>query len=57
VHIFSPDEIHDIVKQADDVGLTLVGDLKLAHAERPVHWERVGVDYTFISLGFRRKAD
>jgi hypothetical protein len=57
VHIFSPDEIRDIVKQADDVGLKLVGDLKLAHAERPVHWERVGVDYTFISLGFRRKAD
>jgi SAM-dependent methyltransferase len=57
VHIFSPDEIRDIVKQADDVGLQLVGDLKLAHAERPVRWERLGVDYTFISLGFRRKAD
>ncbi len=54
VHIFSPDEIRDIVKQADDVGLRLVGELNLAHHERPVHWARVGVDYTFISLGFRK---
>ena len=57
VRIFSPDEIRDIVKQADDVGLRLAGELKLAHAERPVRWERLGIDYTFISLGFRRKAD
>jgi 2-polyprenyl-3-methyl-5-hydroxy-6-metoxy-1,4-benzoquinol methylase len=54
VHIFSPDETREIVKQADDVGLRLVGELKLAHVERPVHWQRLGIDYTFISLGFRK---
>lgn len=57
VRIFSPDEIREIVKRADDVGLRLVGELKLAHAERPVRWKRLGIDYTFVSLGFRRKAD
>ncbi|HXR41518.1 MAG TPA: class I SAM-dependent methyltransferase [Acidothermaceae bacterium] len=54
VHIFSPDEIRTIVKQADDAGLRLIGDLRLDHAERPVHWERVGIDYTFITLGFTK---
>jgi hypothetical protein len=56
VHIFSPDEIRTIVAQADAVGLRLVGDLRLAHAERPVHWPRVGIDYTFLSLAFRKGA-
>lgn len=56
VHIFSPDEIRDIVKQADDEGLRLVGELRLEHAERPVHWKRLGIDYTFVSIGLR-KAD
>ncbi|HEX7107135.1 MAG TPA: class I SAM-dependent methyltransferase [Acidothermaceae bacterium] len=56
VHIFSPDEIRDIAKQADGVGLGLVGDLKLEHRQRPVRWERLGVDYTFVSLGFRKVA-
>lgn len=56
VHIFSPDEIRGIVKQADDVGLKLVGELRLEHAARPVHWKRLGIDYTFVSIGLR-KAD
>lgn len=58
VHIFSPDDIRDLVAAAADVGLELVGDLDapdaLSHAERPVHWERLGLDYTFILLTFRR---
>jgi 2-polyprenyl-3-methyl-5-hydroxy-6-metoxy-1,4-benzoquinol methylase len=57
VHIFSPDEIRDIVKQAGDVRLKLVGELRLDHAERPVHWSRLGIDYTFISLGLRKVDD
>lgn len=54
VHIFSPEEIRAMVAQADEQGLQLVGDLELRHAERPVHWPRVGISYTFLSLGFRR---
>jgi SAM-dependent methyltransferase len=55
VHIFGPDEIRGIVNQADDAGLRLVGDLKLEHQQRPVHWQRVGIDYTFLSLGLRKQ--
>ena len=59
VHIFSPEDIRDLVATAADVGLELVGDLStsdaLSHEERPVHWDRVGLDYTFILLTFRRR--
>ena len=54
VHVFSPDELRAIVADADDAGLSLVGDLRLEHAERPVSWPRVGIHYTFASLGFRK---
>ncbi|MFB9376649.1 glycosyltransferase [Kineococcus gynurae] len=57
VHIFSPAEIRGFVADAAAVGLELVGDLTddvLAHPERPVHWKRTGLDYTFVLLTFRR---
>ena len=59
VRIFSPEDIRGVVAAAEAVGLELVGDLStsdaLAHPERPVHWDRVGLDYTFILLTFRRR--
>lgn len=54
VHIFSPDEIRRFVDIAARHGLELLGELTLEHAERPVHWKRTGLDYTFIRLSFRR---
>lgn len=56
VHIFGPEEIRDLVAEAESLGLDLVGDLgDLSHPECPVHWKRVGLDYTFILLTFRRR--
>jgi SAM-dependent methyltransferase len=55
VHIFGPDEIRGLVDTAAGQGLALVGDLQLEHQERPVHWKRTGLDYTFILLSFRRE--
>jgi len=54
VHIFSPDEIREFVAAAAAAGLQLVGELRLDHPQRPVHWARVGIDYTFLSMGFRK---
>jgi 2-polyprenyl-3-methyl-5-hydroxy-6-metoxy-1,4-benzoquinol methylase len=54
VHIFGPDEIREFVRVAEGCGLILSGELALRHAERPVHWERTGLDYTFIRITFRR---
>jgi SAM-dependent methyltransferase len=59
VRIFGPEDVREIVALADDAGLALVGDLStsdaFAHPERPVHWARVGLDYTFILLTFQRR--
>jgi SAM-dependent methyltransferase len=54
VHIFGPDEIRELVKRAADHGLELVGDLALAHPQRPAHWKRTGLDFTYLRLAFRR---
>jgi glycosyltransferase involved in cell wall biosynthesis len=54
VRIFGPDDMHEFVKTARSHGLSLVGDLRLEHPEKPVHWKRTGLDYTFIRLTFRR---
>ncbi|GAA1250549.1 hypothetical protein GCM10009633_24050 [Janibacter melonis] len=57
VHIFSPEEIRELVATARRHGLELVGELSdelLAHDERPVHWTRVDLDYTFVLLTFRK---
>lgn len=59
VRIFGPADLRKMVAMADDVGLDLVGDLEtpgfFEHAQRPVHWERLGLDYTFVLLTFRRR--
>jgi SAM-dependent methyltransferase len=55
VRIFGPDDIRAFVADAARVGLELVGgEPDFSHAERPVHWKRTGLDYTFILLTFRR---
>jgi SAM-dependent methyltransferase len=54
VHIFGPDEIEELVELAAGVGLRLRGPLRLDNAERPVHWRRLGLDFTFLRLTFDR---
>jgi glycosyltransferase involved in cell wall biosynthesis/SAM-dependent methyltransferase len=58
VKIFSPADLRDLVRIAGAVGLDLVGELSdevLAHPERPVHWKRTGLDYTFVLLTFVKR--
>jgi SAM-dependent methyltransferase len=54
VTIFGPEQIEDLVGLAAEHGLAVRGKPVLAHAERPVHWKRTGLDYTFIRLTFDR---
>lgn len=54
VRIFGPDGIRELVQTAEECGLALRGELRLEHAERPVHWPRTGLDYTFIRLTFHK---
>lgn len=59
VRIFGPADIRALLDAAESSGFELVGDLStsdsLSHEERPVHWTRVDLDYTFILLTFRRR--
>ncbi len=54
VTIFGPEQIRQLVGLAARHGLVLRGEPVFAHAERPVHWPRTGLDYTFIRLTFDR---
>ena len=54
VHIFSPEEMRKLVAQAEASGLRLLGELALEHRERPAHWKRVGLDFTYIRVAFER---
>ena len=58
VHIFSPAQIKDLVANAQHRGLSLLGDLTdLSHDERPVRWRRMGLDFTFILLIFKKSPE
>jgi SAM-dependent methyltransferase len=54
VHIFSPAEIAELVALAGRYGLWLRGEWAPGHEQRPVHWARTGLDYTFVRLTFDR---
>ncbi|WP_300013427.1 class I SAM-dependent methyltransferase [Pseudonocardia sp.] len=54
VRIFSPAGIRELVEIAGTHGLKIRGELTFDHSERPVHWKRTGLDYTFIRLAFDR---
>ena len=54
VHIFSPADVRRLVEEAGARGFTVVGEVGFDHTERPVHWARQGLDYTFTLLTFTR---
>lgn len=54
VRIFGPRDVETMIRQAQAAGLELLGSFTPAHAERPVHWKRQQLDYTFVRLSFVR---
>lgn len=52
VRIFDRDGITGIVESAEQLGFRLVGPLDTTAGDRVVHWERTGLDYTFLVLVF-----
>ena len=56
VHVFSPAEIEELIKHADEAGFDLDGSFSANHPERPVYWKRVGLHFTFVRITFTRRA-
>jgi SAM-dependent methyltransferase len=56
VHVFSPAQIEELIKHADEAGFDLDGSFAPSHPERPVYWKRVGLHFTFVRITFTRRA-
>jgi len=54
VRVFDRAEIETIIAVAKDLGLELISPAVLDCTERPVRWERLGIDFTFLCLAFRK---
>jgi SAM-dependent methyltransferase len=55
VHVFSPAEIEALIKLADEAGFDLDGAFAPEHRERPVHWKRLDLRFTFVRITFTRR--
>src|SRR5450432_398515 len=56
VHVFSPTEIESLIRLAGVAGFDLAGTFAPQHRERPVHWKRLDLRFTFVRLTFTRRA-
>jgi SAM-dependent methyltransferase len=50
IRIFAPADIDRCLERAAGHGLTAAGPVDLGCDERVVHWERFGLDYTFLNF-------
>jgi SAM-dependent methyltransferase len=55
VRILGPSDIRELESTAARHGLVLLGSLELDHSDRPLHWKRTNLDFTFIRLAFVRQ--
>lgn len=54
IHIFHQEEIVRVLRLAQESGLELTGDLQLDCQEKPIRWEKYGLDYTFLTLTLQK---
>jgi SAM-dependent methyltransferase len=54
VHVFDRAEIEHLLPVARAAGFEPTSPVSLDCVERPVHWKRVGIDFTFLLLAFRK---
>lgn len=56
IKIFTGDEMLAMIALAAELGLTLTHPLDLECSERPVHWKRFDLRYTFTCFALRKSA-
>jgi hypothetical protein len=48
VKIFTPEEIHELIRKAKGIGFMPTGEIDYSTGEKAVRWKRLGLDFTFI---------
>jgi SAM-dependent methyltransferase len=56
IKIFTKPEIEAILRLAESVGFERTGEVDLECSERPVQWEKFGLEYSFVIFTLRKKA-
>lgn len=54
IRIFSKPEIESALELAKSVGFVLTGEIDLACQEKPIRWEKFGLEYTFLLFTLRK---
>lgn len=55
VRIFSKREIQAALSLAREIGLHPTGEVDLECAEKPIHWDAYGLEYSFVLFTLRKK--
>lgn len=56
VRVFDRAEMEEILAVAKGLGLEPISPVALDCTARPVHWDRLNIDFTFLCLAFRKKS-
>jgi SAM-dependent methyltransferase len=54
VKVFSREEVQEFIDLARKSGFVLTGDVDFSTEEKAVHWQDVGLDFTFIVLALQK---
>ena len=54
IKIFSRPEIEAMLQLAQSIGFELTGDVDLECGERPIRWEKFGLEYSFVLFTLRK---
>jgi SAM-dependent methyltransferase len=54
IKIFTKPEIEEALNLAKAVGFEMTGPVDLECAEKPIHWEQFGLEYTFVIFTLRK---
>jgi SAM-dependent methyltransferase len=54
VHVFERPEIEALLEAATRHGFRVPAHVNLEAQDKVVHWDRIGIDYTFVALVFEK---
>jgi SAM-dependent methyltransferase len=55
VKVFTQEDIQEFIDLARKIGFTLTGNVDFTTEEKAVHWQDVGLDFTFIVLALQKE--